>query len=113
MTEYTPDSWVVIKMQHNNQTLYKVLGGWAGGYLNGDSWRLNSGIEKVIYDSIHNDYLFVGSSGSVYRCNKVSYGLKMSTASIWNQMKEKYPDQVELLEDRDWLKMEWIKVDEK
>lgn len=105
MTEYNPDCWVVLKMIHKDQTFYKILGGWVGGYLNGDSWRLNSGVEKVELD---NDlYKFYGSSGSVYNCHKSGYGLCMSTAGIWNQMKTRYPDQVELLDDRDWSTMEW------
>ena len=105
MTEYNPDSWVVIKMIHKDQTFYKVLGGWSGGYLNGTSWRLNSGVEKADLD---NDlYKFYGASGSVYNCHKESYGLKMSIAGVWNEMKEKYPDQVELLDDCDWTQMEW------
>ena len=105
MTEYNPDCWVVIKMTNKDQTFYKILGGWSGGYLDGDSWRLNSGVERVELDN--DRYMFYGSSGSVYNCHKESYGLKMSIAGIWNQMKEKYPDQVELLDDRDWTKMEW------
>lgn len=105
MIEYRPDSWVVIKMTHKNNIFYKVLGGWSGGYLNGTSWRLNSGVEKV---ELANDrYMFYGSSGSVYTCHKESYGLKMSTADIWKQMKDTYPDQVELLEDQDWLEKNW------
>lgn len=105
MTEYHPDSWVIIKMTYKEQTFYKVLGGWAGGYTQGSSWRLNSGVEKLEVDG--DLYKFYGSSGSVYICNKNSYGLKMSTAGIWGQMKERFPDSVELLEDRDWSTMEW------
>ena len=105
MKEYNPDSWVVIKMTNKDETFYKVLGGWAGGYLDGTSWRLNSGVEKAdLNDSV---YKFYGASGSVYNCGKESYGLKMSTASIWNEMKTRYPDQVELLEDCDWTKFQW------
>jgi len=105
MTEYNPDSWVVIKMTHKEQTFYKVLGGWAGGYTQGSSWRLNSGIERV---EVEDDmYRFYGASGSVYVCSKHGYGLRMSIAGIWDQMKERFPDQVELLEDRDWSTMEW------
>ena len=105
MTEYNPDSWVVIKMTNKDQTFYKVLGGWSGGYLNGTSWRLNSGIEKV---ELNNDrYIFHGASGSVYSCHKESYGLKMSTAATWNEMKTRYPDQVELLDDCDWTKFDF------
>lgn len=105
MTEYNPDSWVVIKMTHKDQTFYKVLGGWSGGYLNGTSWRLNSGVEKVKLDN--DRYMFYGASGSVYNCHKNGYGLRMSIAGIWDQMKTTYPDQVEMLEDCDWTQMEW------
>lgn len=105
MTEYNPDSWVVIKMTNKDKTFYKVLGGWSGGYLNGTSWRLNSGIEKV---ELNNDrYIFHGASGSVYSCHKESYGLKMSTAGTWNEMKTRYPDQVELLDDCDWTEFDF------
>ena len=107
MTEYRPDSWVVLKMTHKDQTFYKVLGGWSGGYLDGDSWRLNSGIDKCEYDVDNDLYHFHGSSGSDYVVCPESYGLRWSTAGVWAQMKERFPDQVELLENRDWSTMEW------
>lgn len=107
MTEYNPDSWVVIKITHEDQTFYKVLGGWGGGYLDGDSWRLNSGIEKCEYDVANDKWCFYGSSGSVYAVNPESYGLRLSTAHVWETMKSHYPDQVELLEDCDWSQMKW------
>lgn len=105
MTEHRPDSWVVIKMTHKDQTFYKVLGGWSGGYLQGSSWRLNSGIESAEFEDCL--YTFRGSSGSTYVCHEDTYGLMPSTMGIWAQMKEKFPDQVELLEERDWSTMEW------
>lgn len=107
MTEYKPDSWVVIKMMHKDETFYKVLGGWAGGYTQGSSWRLNSGITRAEYDVSNDQLRFYGSSGSVYVCNPESYGLKMSTAGIWNEMKTRYPDQVELLDNCDWTKFDF------
>ena len=106
MTEYNPDSWVVIKMTHNDKTFYKVLGGWSSSYLYGDSWRLNSGIERVELEG--DVYKFYGSSGSVYSCHKENYGLRASTAYVWDMMKEKYPDQVELLEDCDWSQLKFV-----
>ena len=39
---YTPDNWVVIKFTQQvnggktEKVFYKVLGGWSGGYLDGD-----------------------------------------------------------------------------
>ena len=43
---YTPDNWVVIKMD-GDEPHYRVLAGWSGGYTTGDHWRVNSGITKV------------------------------------------------------------------
>ena len=66
----TPDRWLIIDC--GGDGLYKVFATWSGGYLDGDSWRLNSGIEKVEGDG---DYLlFHGYSGSIYKCHKDRYG---------------------------------------
>ena len=101
MNEYTPDNWVVLKIDNDGKTLYKVLAGWSGGYLEGDSWRMNSGItsaEKQAYM-----YGFYGSSGSVYWCHVSSYRLSMATGGIYNQLKEKFGDVVELMpEETNW-----------
>ena len=99
---YFPDNWVVLKMSPGSETLYKVLGGWSGGYLDGDSWRMNSGITKVTEEG--DDYLkFWGYSGSCYVCHKNSYGLRMNNSGIYNQLKEKFGVDVELMpEDTDW-----------
>lgn len=102
MTEYRPDSWVVIKMIGRTETLYKVLGGWSGSYINGSSWRLNSGVTKAEYDVNNDEWHFHGSSGSVYIVHPESYGLRTSMMEIWNRMKTTYPDNVELLENQDW-----------
>ena len=41
-----PDKWVIIKLPD----CYKVFGTWIGGYLDGDAWRVNSGITEVQED---------------------------------------------------------------
>jgi hypothetical protein len=107
MTEYAPDNWVVIKIKGDDPH-YRVLGGWSGGYLDGDSWRMNSGITRV--DDADDHWLhFHGSSGSVYRCNKGSYTLRMNNAHIWEQLQEIHGNKVEMMpEDTDWLNMDWI-----
>ena len=94
--EYTPDNWVIIKMTpEGHDTFYKVLGGWSGGFADGDSWRMNSGIDKVEQNS--NYYLFIGASGSVYKCHKEGERLSMMTSSIYTQLKEKFGEQIELV----------------
>lgn len=78
MTEYTCDNWVVIKMKGDDPH-YRLLVGTSGGYLDGDSWRINSGITKVQEDEAF--YYFYGSSGSRYRCGKIQ---KIDTLKLNN-----------------------------
>lgn len=81
MKEYTPDKWVVVKIQGGEFPLtYKVFACWYGGYLNGDSWKMNSGITKVTKEE--DFYLFEGYSGSVYKCHEKTYGSNNYGASI-------------------------------
>ena len=77
-----PDQWVILEITTPKEKIRKVLAGWRGGYLHGDSWRLNSGIvETKEFD----DYWdFHGASGSVYRCRKDGYGMTTYMAQIYN-----------------------------
>jgi hypothetical protein len=70
--ETKTDKWVVIQIG-NVDPIYKVFASWAGGYLDGDSWRLNSGIESV--EDAGEYYNIIGYSGSVYACWKTAYGI--------------------------------------
>ena len=103
---YKPDNWVVIKV-NGKDPHYRVLAGWSGGYLQGSSWRMNSGITKVEEDD--KAYYFSGSSGSTYRCGKQSYGLKMNNAYVWDDLSTRHADKVEMLsEDTDWNNVNWL-----
>ena len=68
MTEYYPEAWRLLKIQHQNETYYKVFAGWVGGYATGSSWKLNSGCTKLEVDKYK--HTFHGYSGSVYVCDK-------------------------------------------
>lgn len=107
MKEYRPDNWVILKIKSPTETFYKVLAGWSGGYLDGDSWRMNSGIDSV--DELKNVYMFKGSSGSVYTCGKKSYAVRMNIAGVLDSLLKKYPDNIELMpEDTDWKAVDWV-----
>lgn len=92
-----PDRWVVLQM---GDDLYKVFATWSGGYLNGDSWKLNSGISRVKQDNHY--YYFFGFSGSCYQCSKGAYGVNGSYGlGVLGRIID--TDGVSLLEDReDW-----------
>jgi hypothetical protein len=102
LNKYVPDYWIVFKiLSDTNEVLYKVLAGWSGGYLYGNSWRINSGIVGVEEDE--DFFHFKGSSGSVYSCMKDRYDLRGETVFVWAKIKDRYEDLVEEMpEDTDW-----------
>tara|TARA_R110000868_G_scaffold543_9_gene3957 strand:- start:3803 stop:4138 length:336 start_codon:yes stop_codon:yes gene_type:complete len=78
---YCPDRWVVVKISHpDDKSHYRVFGTWLGGYLDGDNWRLNSGIVRV--EEREKEYRFFGTSGSVYSCLKNYYGTNYYTQGV-------------------------------
>ena len=87
MSTYTPDRWVIVKIQSvGKEAYYRVLAGWYGGLTQGDSWKLSSGIEKAIDHGTH--YEMPQSSGSVYICHKGAHGMSMYTSSIFAGFKD-------------------------
>lgn len=87
MNEYKPDVWVAIKIKRSKPALYKILAGWSGGYLDGQSWRINSGIERITEDEDY--FYFHGSTGSIYKCSKAMERFNYITASVFASLKER------------------------
>lgn len=83
---YTPDRWVILKittydhLTYTTKVIYKVFAGWLGSYTQGQSWKLNSGIDRVEQDDKF--YLFYGHSGSVYQCYKSYNAMSVYMAEI-------------------------------
>jgi len=80
MSKYNPDRWVIVGDGEN----FKVLGGWSGGYLDGDSWRLSSGLQRIEEDGYY--YLMHNYSGSVYECHKEGEGMIMIMSGPMSQL---------------------------
>jgi len=105
MDDYYPDSWVILKIKLDGEIAYRVLAGWSGGYLDGDSWRMNSGITRVVEEN--KSWEFYGSSGSCYVCRKGAYRLTMATSGVYSKLKDRFGDAVELMpEETDWTEIE-------
>lgn len=102
MIQYTCDNWVILKIK-GDYPHYRVLVGTSGGYLDGNSWRVSSGIVKV-HESEDFFYLY-GSCGSCYQCHKGSYTVRMNIAGTLSRLKtlgwELMP------EETDWINMDW------
>lgn len=99
MNTYNPDKWMIMKVTSGDPH-YRVFGSWSGGYTTGDSWRMNSGIEKV--EETENTYRFIGSSGSVYECVKGMYGVTAYGYGIASNMVEQQPDMLAFVDETDW-----------
>lgn len=100
MTIYEPHRWVVLKITALDETYHRVFGCWSGGYLSGDSWRVNSGIVSVAEEG--NYLLFKGESGSIYRCHKGMYGTTIYGSGVLQGLIERTEAkgvQVELLDE--------------
>lgn len=91
MTKYTPDSWAILRMTTPEETIYKVLASWYGGYTTGDSWKLSSGITEV--NDFEGYYDLPQYSGSSYHCYKsaehISIIMAMMLSSWQEQIKDK------------------------
>lgn len=91
MSSYSPDRWVILEMTSKRLgTIRKVFGGWYGGFAQGDSWKLNSGIVNTrIYVSGH--YEFDGESGSTYYCHVNNHGMSGYMAQVLADWREVFP----------------------
>jgi len=102
MSGYTPERWVVLEFVTPEESIRKVFAGWYGGYLDGDSWKLNSGnkAERELEDR----WEFDGYSGSTYVCYKSAYGMNGYMSSILASWLEQAKDQdvaINILESYD------------
>lgn len=93
-----PDCWVIIEVKTPAGQFQKILSGWSGGYAYGDSWRMSSPVKRLKV-KVNQDYFTVDTeSGSFYTLWKSRQGLRMSNAGIYNELKEKYGDMLEIVE---------------
>lgn len=102
MAIYNPDKWVILKLSPSGDPakyFYRILGGWFGGYLYGDSWRLNSGVEsyelyKKDAEGVPHKILFKGASGSIYDCWIDAEGMTGLMLQVFSQWVEHYGAEV-------------------
>ena len=89
--DYTPDVWVIVKITPKDAApIYRVLAGWYGGYLNGDSWKMNSGITE--FKEGEKTIEFGGYSGSSYHCHKAIERFSGMTGSIFSHYEKEFAD---------------------
>ena len=106
MSTYTPDSWVIVKIQSEKYgTIHKVLAGWAGSYLYGASWKLSSGI--VTFEDKGEHYESLQDSGSTYVLYKSSERMSAIMASTFASFEEQLKGingTIEVIDSGDYVK---------
>ena len=106
MSTYTPDSWVIVKIQSEKyETIYKVLAGWSGSYLYGASWKLSSGI--VTFEDKGEHYESLQDSGSTYMLYKSSERMSAIMASTFASFEEQLKGNdgtIEVIDSGDYVK---------
>ena len=106
MNEYAPDAWQVIEINTPTETIYKLFSTWYGSYLNGESWKLNSGITNM--KKVGKVYEVTGHSGSVYTvpAYENTYRTTAYTGSVLNQLIKKSEYKIRVLPyNTEWEKL--------
>ena len=100
-----PDTWLIVKIKTKEEILHKVVAGWNGGYLSGDSWKSACVIKGVVYENEF--YRFFGFSGTVYECHENAYGQRICNSPCLERIInacEYNNAEYEILHDNtDWL----------
>ena len=104
---YTPNKWIILKIEYKDEVIYKVFASWYGGYNGSDRWRINSGIVKI--EETDNSFKFYGYSGSCYECMKDSYGTNSYSQNIINYSLKSAEEQGVIItimsKDTNWIEL--------
>lgn len=89
---HNPSRWVVLQIYNpdTDSNFYKLMVGYNGGYLDSESWRINSGITRV--EEIDGLYRFHGVSGSTYDVIPATEGTTGEMVRILEFYKQRYPE---------------------
>lgn len=111
MSIYTPDRWMMVKLtaKESGKVHYRIFGTWSGGYTHGDSWKLNSGVTKVVEDEDGLAYEFHGASGSIYVGRKSSYGSTAYGFSVLRNLKSNAVDVIieDMSEETNFMEIDY------
>lgn len=91
MSYYTPDRWVIVRINTSEGQIDKILSSWYGGFAGSDEWRFSSGITKIEdkTEDSYPHYLIHNHSGSIYTCHKNNLGMSSYTSSVYLSLKKK------------------------
>ena len=95
--EYTPDGWQILKLAFPGKAVYyRILAGWGGGYTQGQSWKLSSGITGI--QETDDCYVIINASGSVYNCRKTSNRMLGMMGGILSSVQNEHPEAITVVD---------------
>lgn len=106
MTTYTPDRWVILRINTPEYGIVdKILCSWAGSYLYGSSWKLSSGI--LTFEESEGKDLWVSKqdSGSIYLLRKTSEEMSGIMSQVYQTLLEQVREangSAEIIEAKDY-----------
>ncbi len=111
MQTYTPDTWVILLFDYPDYgKVHKVFAGWYGGYAQGDSWKLSSGIKTFVNEGKF--YSSLQESGSTYNLckqhEKLS-GYQHGLLNVWREQLDEVQGSVLVVDSFDFI--EGLKYD--
>lgn len=98
--EYTPDKWVIIKITHEHVSSFKILAGWNGSYLEGERYRVSSGIHQV--EEVKGAAIIHNYSGSKYYCYPGTEGMTSYSKTVFDHYKTLEGVKVEVILFKDF-----------
>lgn len=111
MQTYEPDTWVILLFDYPDYgKVHKVFAGWYGGYTQGDSWKLSSGIKTFVNEGKF--YSSLQESGSTYNLYKQAEklsGYQHGLLNVWGEQLDEVQGSVLVVDSLDFI--EGLKYD--
>lgn len=101
---YTPNNWQLVHVipKDTSAAYYRILAGWSGSFIYGNSWKLSSGCEQVIDEG--DSWRVPQSSGSVYILSKNSEKPSVATVGVLKSVMQQNTDVVlEVISMKDFV----------
>ena len=106
MNTYTPDTWSILLFDSPTYgKIHKVFGGWYGGFTQGDSWKLSSGIKTFVNEGKF--YSSLQESGSTYNLYKQAEklsGYQHGLLNVWREQLDEVQGSVLVVDSLDFIK---------
>lgn len=96
MSQYNPDVWVIVELSGSKvESLYhRVLAGWYGGFAGSDSWKMSSGITRIVDKDTH--WEIHNTSGSIYNCYKTVERFSGYTQNVYRSYCDENTEEVSI-----------------